>query len=250
MSVNPLIEISVAIRNNWEMTEKFLHNLFQTISTYDNVAVNIIDNASTDATVNGIEAFKEKATIFSNQTNKGFAFAHNMILRKSFAPFSCILHNDIKLSVNWLNSMVSYMQDNPRLGILGVTNDNYGDFSLGGLLCSNGNFEYSNDKIDFVHSTCMIIKSQVYKTVGCFDEKFVYGGKSDIDMCLKAQSQGFEIGAMKNLIIDHTPAMTARQVGLDNYAEQNRLLLLKNNEEWFIKNKGKAEYRIKNRKMK
>jgi len=255
MSINPLVEISVAVRSNWTITEKFLNSLFETISTYDNVAVNIIDNASTDKTVNELEKYKDKVQIFSNDTNKGFAFSHNMILRKSRAPYSCILHNDIVLHSGWLNTMVKYMQDNPKVGILGVTNDVYGTFSIGGELKPDGTYEYifleNSDTLhlDFVHSSCMLIKSQVYRTVGCFNEKYVYGGNSDKDMCVKAQDAGFKIDVLKDVIIDHFCGPTARLVGLDNFAEQNRILLLKNNEEWFKKNKGKAEFRIKHRRM-
>ena len=254
MSVNPLVEISVAIRNNWEMTSKFLVNLFQTISTYDSVAVNIIDNASSDLTVNELEKYRDKATIFSNETNKGFAFAHNMILRKSSVTYNCILHNDIKLYSGWLNAMVTHMQVNQKVGILGVTNDIYGTFSLGGRLESDGThkFVFLDDvdvSLDFVHSSCMLMKSRVYKTVGCFDEKFAYGGNSDKDMCLKAQDVGFEIDVLKDTIVDHFCGPTARLVGLENFTEQNRLLLLKKNEEWFKNNKGNVQFRIKRKKV-
>jgi O-antigen biosynthesis protein len=256
MSINPLVEISVAVRNNWTITEKFLHSYFETALTYDNTALNIIDNASTDNTVIELEKYQDKAQIFSNDTNKGFAFAHNMVLRKSFAPYTCILHNDIKFYPGWLNALVSYMEDNPKIGILGVTNDVYGTFSIGGELEDNGNYKFifldneeqKDCKLDFVHSSCMFIKNRVLKTVGYLDEKFVYGGKSDIDLCIRAQDAGFQLNVLKDVIIDHNCGPTARLVGLDNYAEQNRVLLLKKNEEWFKNNKGSAQFRIKKNK--
>jgi GT2 family glycosyltransferase len=253
MSFNPLVEISIAVKDNWPITEKFLSNVFLTVTSYDNCAVNIIDNASSDNTVNELEKYSKKATIFNNETNRGFAFAHNRVFKKSFAIYSCILHNDIKLPMGWLNSMVSYMQDNPKVGILGVTNDVYGDFTLGGKLETDGSYlmvQENIEELDFVHSSCMMIRNKVFKGIGYLDEKFALGGTSDVDFCIRAKDAGFEISTIKDIIVEHTPRMTARIVGLDNYFEQNRKYLLIKNENWFIENKGKAEIRKKSIKLK
>ena len=134
----PLVEISVAIHNQWSITDKFLKSLFETIKEYGKTAVNIIDNASTDSTVVHLESYSKKATIFSNDTNKGYAFAHNMIMRKSFANYSCVLHNDIIMPQGWLQRMVSIMEENPKIGVLGTVNDVHGQFIIGGVLNQNG----------------------------------------------------------------------------------------------------------------
>jgi GT2 family glycosyltransferase len=245
MGLNPLVEISVAIHNQWIVSNKFFKSLFASIASYDSVAVNIIDNASTDSTVVELDKYSDKATIFNNQTNKGFAFAHNMILRKSFAPFSCILHNDVILSANWLNKLVGVMQENPKLGILGVVNDVFGLFQIGGRLEQDGSaqFVYQSDddqKIDFVCSSCMLIKNNVFKAIGYFDEKFVLGWNSDIDLCVRAQEAGFEIGLCENIIINHTMGSTAKVVGVDRYKEENRMKLVQKNKDWIEKEKGKV----------
>lgn len=247
MGINPLVEISVAIHNQWKITEKFLNSLFSTISSYDTVAVNIIDNASTDVTVNELDKYTSKVTLFSNDSNKGFAFAHNMILRKSFAPFSCILHNDIVLCDGWLNKMVAYMQDNHKVGILGVINNVFGLFHMGGQIEQDGsqvfiyqNDEIQTDKLDFVSSSCMLFKNQVYKTVGVFDEKYMLGFNSDIDFCVRAKEQGFLLDVCKDIIIDHTMGSTSRIMNVDRYREANRVRFVEKNKEWLEKNKGRA----------
>jgi GT2 family glycosyltransferase len=255
MGVNPLVEISVAVHNQWAITEKFLKSLFTTIKSYDSVAVNIIDNASTDATVIELDKYSSKATLFCNDSNKGFAFAHNMILRKSFAPYSCILHNDVVLVDGWLNKMVSMMQENPKIGILGTVNDVFGMFQIGGQVEQDGSqvFAYHDDeietnKLDFVCSSCMIVKSQVYKNFGVFDEKFVYGWGSDVDMCVRAKEEGFLLDVCKDVIITHTSGSTARLLGMDKYREENRVKFVTKNKEWIEKNKGRAIVR-KRRKL-
>ncbi len=137
-----LIEISVAIHNQWEITEKFLVSLFKSIEKYKNVVVNVIDNASTDKTVVELEKFSKKCTIFYNDNNMGFAFAHNMIIRKSFATLSCILHNDIVLVDGWLEKIVNKILSDSKIGIVSVVNDIYGTFNKGYELKQDGNFEY------------------------------------------------------------------------------------------------------------
>jgi O-antigen biosynthesis protein len=252
MSLNPLVEISVAIKNNWSTTEKFLKNLLETTSTYDNVAINVIDNSSKDITVNELEKFKNKITIFYNDSNKGFAFAHNMILKKSQAVFNCILHNDIILPENWLNSMVNNMINNPKIAILGVVNNCNGDFSYGMTLENNGlttiidtNDTLDKNKLDVIHSSCMLIRNRICKNIGYFDEKFLFGIFSDIDFCIRAKDLGFELDISKDLIIDHYLGMTIKSENLENYKEQNRIYLLNKNKNWFIENKGSIEIRKK-----
>jgi GT2 family glycosyltransferase len=255
MGLNPLVEISVAVHNQWAITEKFLKNLFLTISTYDSVAVNIIDNASTDNTVNELEKYSKKATIFSNDSNKGFAFAHNMILRKSYAPFSCILHNDVVLPEQWLNKMVSMMQENPKIGVLGAVNNVFGLFHIGGQIEQDGShvFIYQEDevetsKLDFVSSSCMLFKNQVYKTISVFDEKYVFGWNSDVDFCVRAKEEGFLLEVCNDVVVDHFMRSTARIVNMDKYQETNRIRFVQKNKEWLEKNKGRAIVR-KRRKI-
>jgi GT2 family glycosyltransferase len=247
MGLCPLVEISVAIHNQWSITEKFLKSLFSSIASYDTVAVNIIDNASTDVTVNELDKYTKKATIFSNDSNKGFAFAHNMILRKSFAPYSCVLHNDVILPEGWLNRMVAYMQENHKIGVLGVVNNVFGLFHIGGQIEQDGSliFAYQNDeieiqKLDFISSSCMLFKNQVYKTVGVFDEKYVFGWNSDVDFCVRAKEEGFLLDVCKDVIIDHTMGSTSRIVNMEKYREANRVRFVEKNKEWLEKNKGRA----------
>jgi len=245
VSINPLVEISVALYNQWKITEKFLESLFRTIKTYDNVAVNIIDNASTDITVNELEKYIGRVTLFSNETNKGFSFPHNMIMKKSYAPFSCILHNDIVLPDNWLNMMVNYILENPKVGILGVLNNSFGSFTLGGRIEQDGTYgfvssEDENKKIDFVSSACMMIRRNVQKTISGFDEGYVLGGYADIDFCVRAKEIGFEVVCCDSIIVDHFMNSTARLVNLDRYQETNRKRFVNKNKDWIEKEKGKA----------
>jgi len=245
-----LVEISVAVHNKWNVTEAFLNNLFSSIKSYGHVAVNIIDNASTDRTVVELDKFDKKASIFYNMLNIGYASAHNSIIRKSFANFSCIIHNDVVFKDNWLDKMVDRMQDDVRLGVLGVVNNVSGVLNIGGVLEDNGmHIQKSlNDRIedydlDFVSSGCLLIRHGVFSKVGAFDEKYIFGFNSDVDFCVLAKDNGFLLGVCKDVQIVHNLGMTASDVGVEKYSEENRIYFVKKNRNWLEKNKGRAVLR-------
>lgn len=243
--MSELIEISVAIHNQWEITEKFLVSLFKSIEKYRNVVVNIIDNASTDKTVVELEKFSKKCTIFYNDNNMGFAFAHNMIIRKSFATLSCILHNDIILVDGWLEKLVNKILSDPKIGIVSVVNDIYGNFNKGYEINQEGNYESieidnEEKKVDFVNSSCMLIRNNVFKKIGVFDEKFALGFMSDADLCVRAKEVDFKIEVCKDVILEHLNGCTTRIVDINRFREQNRQYFIQKNKDWIEKNKGKV----------
>jgi len=254
MKEKQLVEISVAVYNQWSQTEKFLENLFSTISSYEKVAVNIIDNGSTDSTVLELDKYINRATIFYNDRNNGFAFAHNMIIRKSFSPFHCILHNDIVLTKNWLEKIIFYLETHEDIDIVGVINDINGLKHVGGRIEQDGHQEniyfdekFDESKLDYVSSSCMIFRNKVVKKIGLFDERYVLGISSDIDYCVSAKDRGFKLGICRDVVIEHLKGKTSNAINANRHQETNRIHFVQRNKDWLEKTKGRALLRKKRR---
>jgi len=80
----------------------------------------VIDNASSDASVEAIQKLKIenfKLKIIRNRMNLGFAEANNQGLKKAKGEFVLFLNSDTVIKDNLLKEMVSWMKNNPGVGI-------------------------------------------------------------------------------------------------------------------------------------
>lgn len=83
------------------------------------VEIIVVDNASKDGTPQLVcESYPEVVLIQSNE-NLGFARANNVGIRVSSGRYLCLINPDVKVLDGCIERMVSYMEQNPRAGLLG-----------------------------------------------------------------------------------------------------------------------------------
>ena len=63
------------------------------------------------------------------------------------------------------------------------------------------------ESIDFATGCCMLIKSDVFKKIGFFDEDY-FLTYEDVDFCLRAKDAGFKIDYIPSSIIYHKVAQS------------------------------------------
>lgn len=71
-----------------------------------------------------------------------------------------------------------------------------------------------------VTGACLYIKRELIDTIGYFDEKYILSYE-DIDYCINAQSNGYEVWYIPYVVMTHYESTTRT----DPYSEQNRSLL-------------------------
>ncbi len=174
----------------------------------------IIDNGSTDATVDFFKDFD--VTVIENGKNIGFGAAHNKALDLPIGKYHFIINPDIVIKSDVLSDMADFMEENPQIA-LSMPNILNGDGTvqhlpkeiptakylfLGRLARLGGNFKKIRERyvwadreikeiteIDFVSGCFMCIKSEVFKALGGFDPRyFMY--LEDADLTLRAKTMG------------------------------------------------------------
>jgi len=83
---------------------------------YGNREIIIIDNASTDGTVDILEQFEDRCRIVYNDENIGFAGAQNQAIRLSSSDWVLTLNPDVLLLPNFIESMVEAGQVDTKVG--------------------------------------------------------------------------------------------------------------------------------------
>ena len=177
----------------------------------------VVDNASTDGSVEFIRQHYPEVNLIVNEENRGFAEANNQALQLSRGRYIFLLNPDAEFLPSTFGAMISFMDTNPHIGLAGVkminpdgsTQESYSHEYPGHKLASH---ELSGLKgsIAWVLGASMIIRSDIMRRLGGFDESFfVYG--EDQDLCLRIRKAGYEIGYNDTAIIVHLGAQSERE---------------------------------------
>jgi GT2 family glycosyltransferase len=83
---------------------------------YPSLEVIVIDNASTDGTVDILEQFADRCRIHYNDENVGFAAAQNQAILLSSGEWVLTLNPDVLLLTNFIKELVDAGQIDPKVG--------------------------------------------------------------------------------------------------------------------------------------
>ena len=86
------------------------------------LAIVVIDNASTDGSAAGLTAVGLRPDVVCNRENRGFAAACNQGVARGDAPFVLLLNPDVRVEPETLARALAYIDDPARasIGVLGV----------------------------------------------------------------------------------------------------------------------------------
>lgn len=103
---------------NWngrDYLETCLHSIFA--QKFKNFVVFVVDNASTDDSVEMVRKCFPQVRLIENEANLGLCAANNQGILATNAEFVAILNNDIELEPGWLGQMVATMETEPQIGM-------------------------------------------------------------------------------------------------------------------------------------
>lgn len=209
-----LPELSVLIVN-WN-TKDLLDKCLESVYAHTNnlaIEIFVVDNASTDGSVEMVQSKYPNVNLIINKENVGFARANNQAISGSKGRYVLLLNSDTVVLNNTLYEMVKFMDEHPDAGIGGckLLNPDYtlqlschrypspsNIFSIILLLIIKGNgvmrkFKYNRIKeVDSVSGACLIIRRGTIAEIGLLDERFfLYAEESD--WCLRAKRKGWKV---------------------------------------------------------
>jgi len=213
----PLVSIIVPVFNKLEYTTKCLRAI--AAHTRDvPYEVIVIDNASSDDTQRSLER-RDDIRYRRNGENRGFAKASNQGAAMALGRFLLFLNNDTEPHPGWAAAMVAEMERDPAVAIVGSK-----------LLYPNGTIQHAGvgfayamwqpimpmhvssrqpaasvsqrRELDAVTAACMLVRPEVFLTVGGFDEGYV-NGYEDVDFCLEVRARGGKIVFTPASVVTH-----------------------------------------------
>jgi N-acetylglucosaminyl-diphospho-decaprenol L-rhamnosyltransferase len=110
-------QLAVAIVNY--NTREELRACLRTIASEFPREVVVVDNASTDGSIEMLRAEHPEVTLVANRTNPGFGSAANQGVRRCHSRYVLLLNSDTLLQPGVLRALASYLDEHPRAAIVG-----------------------------------------------------------------------------------------------------------------------------------
>lgn len=220
--------------------------LDQALSTLEDSArgydfeVFVVDNASTDDSVEMVRRKHPGVNIIANEDNRGFASANNQALQLATGRYILLLNPDTVLSHDTIRTMIEFLDAHPEAGGAGCKVINP-DGSLQ-LACRRGfpspgvaffkmvglsslfpksktfgayNLTYldpdTTSEVDAISGAFMMLRKQALDRVGFLDETFFMYGE-DLDLCYRIKRDGWKIYYVPGTEIIHFKGESTKTV--------------------------------------
>ena len=246
------IAIVILNYNGEELLRKFLPGVIE--HSPDHLAkIIVVDNASTDNSVDFLKTEFRDIRLIQIPTNLGFAGGYNEALKSVDAEYYVLLNSDIEVTANWLTPMIDLISKNDNIAACQPKVLSYRDKSkfehagaAGGFIdaygypfCRGRIFDevetdtgQYNDEIEIFWSTgaCMMIRSELFHLMGGFDGDF-FAHMEEIDLCWRIKQLGYKIYYCGHSTVYHVGGAT-----LDYNNPRKVFLNFRNSRAMLIKN--------------
>ena len=212
MNKEPSVSVIVLNYNGIRYLEACLSSLRS--QSYNNYEIIVYDNASTDVSVKFINQNFPEVVLIQGKRNVGFAKANNVAIDFALeknSDFVFLVNNDTSAENTLIERLVANFQKQDSLGIISPAVFNlYDRHTLQELGMTIDKFGYplaiksSKDqaRVFFVSGCAMMIKSEVLRKIGAFDEKYFMFAE-DLDLCWRAQLAGYKVAVDEKAKIFH-----------------------------------------------
>lgn len=213
---NNKLSIVILTWNGLEYTKKCLNSL-QNSHGLENCDVYVVDNGSTDGTIDYLESL-DWIILIKNNENLGFVRGNNRAIRQIREGDIILLNNDIIISqLDWIEELQKCAYKEDETGLVGcrLVNEN-GEFlhagtyiypetywgqQIGGGQKNIG--QYQDDReVQGVVFACVYIKRTVLDKLGGLNEAF-FSYFEDTDYCLAARKAGFKVVCCGSVTLVH-----------------------------------------------
>ena len=215
----PKLTVIIVNYNVKYYVEQCLHSLRKALAGVD-AEVYVVDNHSHDGSVEYLQERFPRLNIIACMHNYGFAYANNVAIKQSQSQYVLLLNPDTFVAENTIQTMLSFMDEHPQAGGLGVQmlgadgqkamesrrglpspmvsfykmtglcarfpqSKRFGKYYLSYLLWD------APARIEVISGACMMVRRTAFDKVGLLDEDyFMYG--EDIDLSYRILKAGYE----------------------------------------------------------
>jgi GT2 family glycosyltransferase len=188
----------------------------------------MVDNLSSDGSVEFVVENFSEVTILRSHSNLGFSGGNNLALEKidltNHYAFYWLLNVDTEVERSALTEMIEKFDSSEKTGIVGSliydTNSDFKIQSFGGgnySLITGNVYNYTNpvedSRIKYIVGASMLVRREVYRRIGGLSEEyFMYW--EDADYCARAVDAGYSLAVAEKSIVWHNISSSTKNAPL------------------------------------
>lgn len=210
-----MVTVGLCVKNGATIIKKAVDSLCRQTFPAQNTEIIVVDGNSKDGTLQIIKA--NLKTCFGRiqifQENHGLGVARQMVIQKASGKYIVWLDADMMLAPNYLENQVSFMEQNPDVGIAGGT---YTLHIGHGLAADLENVAYAVDsifgrpgsasKFGFLPGAeGAIYRVEAVRQVGGFDTQ-INGAAEDTDLAYRVRAKGWQLAMTQERFTESTRA--------------------------------------------
>ncbi len=190
----------------------------------------VIDNASTDASLEYVQGFRDRIDFIRNSVNRGFAAAVNQAFQSTSTALVLILNPDIRVPPGSIAALEEFMKTHPKAAAIGgYVNEKYLPRALptaASIVKENLGIPArsrrltTNDKavrVEQPAAAALLVRREAYEEIGGFDERFYPAWYEDVDFCHRLKAAGWEIYFAPKVEFFHEGGYSAAAMGAEAF---------------------------------
>lgn len=220
----PMVEAIIVTWNKRDYVTRLLKQLKDIDYPAKRLGITVVDNHSTDGTIQEIEAFYPSVNLIKNRENLGGAGGFNAGMRwvlenRPACEYMWLLDNDVLVDKGALRELVAVMNSNPEAGICGSKIINiedpgeiievgaFIDYSIGEIRRNiPDRIELQNPQavfeVDYVAACSLLARTECVKRIGVwYEHLFVYW--DDMEWGARFNAFGYKVMASNASIVYH-----------------------------------------------
>jgi len=211
---SPKISVIIVNYNGKKLLENCLESLFKT--DYNNFEVILVDNNSTDGSMEFVTKNYPKIIVIKLDSNKGFAEPNNIGAKIAKGEYLLFLNNDTVTTTNFISEMVKVLEKDEKIAICQSlllkpdgNIDSSGDFiDKMGIVYNSKTKTDEIKEISSARGASMLIRKKIFDKLGGFDEKFFFSFE-DVDLGWRSWILGYKVVIVPNSIVYHSAGKTS-----------------------------------------
>ncbi len=238
---------------NWngkKLLKKFIPSV---VKHTKNAEIWVIDNASTDDSVQFLQANYPEIKQVHLDKNYGFAGGYNKGLKSIVADNYVLLNSDVEVTENWLEPLINALDNDTQTAVTQPKIKDYKNKKMFEYAGAAGGFldffgypycdgrilfsvaedtgQYEKEKeIFWASGACFAVKKDIFEQMKGFDESY-FAHQEEIDLCWRIKNNGYKIKYIPSSTVFHLGGAS-----LDSQSPFKTYLNFRNNLMTLLKN--------------